>query len=209
MSPKRSRGKPRSSPRSAGRDRSHAPSVNKQRSETVRQRWAEARLYAERHGTRARLDRRTVAVKLTSESIVEGARSLFSHKRRLGEGRRSSESKAIPRDAHFRLTLKLPNGQQAQSGDLKLPAGASDADIARAVRRANNGVFRSSTDYDRVEDFRVLPDGTVQTKITGDELYEETDGEEGEAPVEGSVTILIEPERDNEPLLPAFYVAEA
>jgi hypothetical protein len=170
---------------------------NKSRAVAVAQRWKEARLYAERHGTIPRLDRRTVQVKLTNEDIEHQVRGLFkAPKKRLSGGRRGTESKRIREEAYFRLTLTDKKGRvEAQSGTLKFQRAKKKEgesrrsmvqreaqELTHALRRANNGVFNLHADYAALK-------GKVQVT------------EEGTFEVEGEPwTILLEPDIEGEPL---------
>lgn len=142
--------------------------ADKSRAATVRQRWKEARRYADRHGTTPRLDRRTVALEVTNENIREETRKLFASKRRTRTGR-ATESKKIPRAAEFRLTLVKPDGEFVQSDTLAIGQGASNESIQRAMRDAVFGVLRADTEYDEIENVEIDPDGDL---VIDDEEWE-------------------------------------
>lgn len=164
------------------------------RSESVKARWREARLYAERHGTKPRLDRRTVEVRLTNDEIETEVRGLFkSPKRRLAGGKRGTESRLLRPDADFRLTVVDSKGRtRAQSGTVRFQRHANRAEETRGItqtfRRANNGVFNLFTGGDS---------GPYRGKI--------------KVTAKGSFVvnrrrwrILIEPDVTDEPLKPEF-----
>lgn len=177
---KKFKAKPGRTPAQARADRA--------RSEKVRQRWAEARAYAERHGTAPRLDKRTVKLDITRNKI-QGARELFSSKVRLPGGKRGSETVAIPEGSAFRITLVKPDGTTVQSDQLYLGPGAGTRAqtplYQRAIRNAVFGTLRADTEYDKI--------GEVEVNEEGELII---DGEEWD--------ILLEQAEAGEDLLPDF-----
>lgn len=170
--------------------------TNKTRAASVKARWREAKLYAKRHGTVPRLDRRSVTVKLTNADITKQVRGLFkAPKRRLAGGKRGTESGRLRADAFFRLTILDRQGvTRGQSGTLKFQRLADrreeTAALIHAVRRANNGVFNLFTDYAELKgEVHVTEGGSFE--VSGERWR-----------------IVLEPDVEGEPLLPQFASEE-
>lgn len=123
------------------------------RAKAVAQRWKEARLYAQRHGTVPRLDRRTVEVKMTNDSIQKAVQGLLKRpKSRKPGGGRGTESKKLRPEADARITILDDKGRvHALSGTIRFQQGenrkAEVVGMVKTFRKANNGVLNLFTDY--------------------------------------------------------------
>ncbi len=107
----------------------------------MKRRWAEARDFAQRHGTQLSLKNRTVSFVFDNKNINKAVRDVFADKR---------SGRAIPSAADFRFRLIAPGGEEFESGPITIGKGASTKEVQAVVRTVFRGVVSATQDSDTV-----------------------------------------------------------
>jgi len=131
--------------------------ANRKRSQTMKQRWQEARNFSERHKTKLSLKNRTVEFQFDNKSINKAARDVFADKK---------SGRAIPTAADFRFRLKGPDGKEFESGPITIGKNATTKEIHAVMRTVFRGVISASFDSPTVGKI-LQADGAAGLKEAG------------------------------------------